>query len=85
MRQKLMQFATRKLCDQIDIPQISLGLLNSIFKSDFVHEKSFIQWKNRQVKNKLVYCIMMIPFHLEFLISIQWFHKRIIHSWLEGL
>ncbi|XP_034709140.1 protein unc-13 homolog isoform X2 [Vitis riparia] len=48
MRQKLMQFATRKLCDRIDIPQISLGLLNSIFKSDFVHEKSYMQWKYRQ-------------------------------------
>ncbi|RVX09091.1 hypothetical protein CK203_013907 [Vitis vinifera] len=53
MRQKLMQFATRKLCDRIDIPQISLGLLNSIFKSDFVHEKSYMQWKYRQVKINL--------------------------------
>ena len=53
MRQKLMQFATRKLCDRIDIPQISLGLLNSIFKSDFVHEKSYMQWKYRQVKMNL--------------------------------
>lgn len=66
MRQKFMQFAMGKLCDQFDIPQISLGLLNSIFKSDFAHEKSYTQWKNRQVKINM-YCIMMIPFCLAFL------------------
>ncbi|PON58344.1 hypothetical protein PanWU01x14_167360 [Parasponia andersonii] len=43
-----LQLPTRRTCGKTDIPQISLGLLNSIFKSDFLHEKSYMQWKNRQ-------------------------------------
>ncbi|XP_062074226.1 protein unc-13 homolog isoform X2 [Humulus lupulus] len=39
---------TRGTCGKTDIPQISLGLLNSTFKSDFLHEKSYLQWKSRQ-------------------------------------
>ncbi|KAF3448508.1 hypothetical protein FNV43_RR09221 [Rhamnella rubrinervis] len=48
VRQRLMQLATKRIWELTDIPQISLGLLNSIFKSDFLHEKSYIQWKSRQ-------------------------------------
>lgn len=44
-----MQLATKRIWELTDIPQISLGLLNSIFKSDFSHEKSYMQWKSRQV------------------------------------
>ncbi|XP_057510564.1 protein unc-13 homolog isoform X2 [Actinidia eriantha] len=47
-RQKLAQFASTKTCERIDIPQISLGLLNGIIKSDFLYEKSYAQWKKRQ-------------------------------------
>ncbi|KAL1834842.1 hypothetical protein ACET3Z_004493 [Daucus carota] len=48
VRQTSMQFASRKACGQLDIPQISLGLLNGIFKSDFLYEKPYMQWKKRQ-------------------------------------
>lgn len=44
-----LQLPTRRTNGKMDIPQISLGLLNSIFKSDFLHEKSYMQWKSRQV------------------------------------
>ncbi|XP_024031945.1 uncharacterized protein LOC21393848 isoform X2 [Morus notabilis] len=44
-----LQLPTRRTYGKTDIPQISLGLLNSIFKSDFLHEKSYMQWKSRQV------------------------------------
>ncbi|KAK9277789.1 hypothetical protein L1049_007336 [Liquidambar formosana] len=48
IRQRLIQFAGRNTCGQIDVPQISLGLLNGIVKSDFLYEKSYMQWKSRQ-------------------------------------
>ncbi|KAI7982042.1 hypothetical protein LOK49_Contig1G00007 [Camellia lanceoleosa] len=44
-----MQFASTKMYERIDIPQISLGLLNGMVKSDFPNEKSHAQWKKRQV------------------------------------
>ncbi|KAI7987466.1 hypothetical protein LOK49_LG13G00677 [Camellia lanceoleosa] len=47
--QRLMQFASTKMCERIDIPQISLGILNGMVKSDFPNEKSHAQWKKRQV------------------------------------
>ncbi|KAM6556840.1 hypothetical protein CsatB_003859 [Cannabis sativa] len=43
-----LQFSTRGTCGKADVPQIALGLLNSTFKSDFLHEKSYLQWKSRQ-------------------------------------
>ncbi|CAL5360013.1 hypothetical protein CsSME_00050374 [Camellia sinensis var. sinensis] len=48
-RQRLMQFASTNMYERIDIPQISLGLLNGMVKSDFPNEKSHAQWKKRQV------------------------------------
>lgn len=48
-RQKMMMLSPGKTRVQIDIPQIVLGLLNFTFKSDFSNEKSYMQWKNRQV------------------------------------
>ncbi|XP_065622185.1 protein unc-13 homolog isoform X5 [Quercus suber] len=48
IRQRLTQLAGRRIWESIDIPKISLGLLNSVFKSDFLNEKSYIHWKSRQ-------------------------------------
>ncbi|KAL4602731.1 hypothetical protein ACB092_10G075300 [Castanea dentata] len=48
IRQRLTQLAARRIWESIDIPKISLGLLNSVFKSDFPNEKSYIHWKSRQ-------------------------------------
>ncbi|XP_058009637.1 protein unc-13 homolog isoform X3 [Hevea brasiliensis] len=48
IRRNLMQLAARQMHGQIDLPHVSLGLLNGIFKSDFRNEKSYMQWKNRQ-------------------------------------
>ncbi|KAK4558132.1 hypothetical protein RGQ29_007763 [Quercus rubra] len=48
IRQRLTQLAARRIWEPIDIPKISLGLLNSVFKSDFLNEKSYIHWKSRQ-------------------------------------
>lgn len=48
IRQRLTQLAAWRMWESIDIPKISLGLLNSIFKSDFLNEKSYMQWKSRQ-------------------------------------
>ncbi|XP_031097776.1 protein unc-13 homolog isoform X1 [Ipomoea triloba] len=48
IRQHLASFATGKTLGQVDVPQIVLGLLNGMLKSDFQNEKSYIQWKNRQ-------------------------------------
>ncbi|THG05526.1 hypothetical protein TEA_016679 [Camellia sinensis var. sinensis] len=44
-----MQFASTNMYERIDIPQISLGLLNGMVKSDFPNEKSHAQWKKRQM------------------------------------
>lgn len=48
IRQRLIQFFAMNMSGKIDVPRISLGLLSSISKSDFLNEKSYIQWKNRQ-------------------------------------
>uniref|UniRef100_A0A2N9ID72 Uncharacterized protein n=1 Tax=Fagus sylvatica TaxID=28930 RepID=A0A2N9ID72_FAGSY len=48
IRQRLTPLAAWRMWESIDIPKISLGLLNSIFKSDFLNEKSYMQWKSRQ-------------------------------------
>ncbi|KAG2681254.1 hypothetical protein I3760_11G135700 [Carya illinoinensis] len=48
IRLRLTQFAARTMCRPIDIPQISLGLLSGMLKSDFQNEKSYVQWKSRQ-------------------------------------
>jgi hypothetical protein len=45
-----MQLAARKMSGQIDLTHIALGLLNGTFKSDFLNERSYMQWKSRQVK-----------------------------------
>lgn len=45
----LVALASKGTCGQIDIPQLVLGLLIGIFKSDFPTEKYYMQWKSRQV------------------------------------
>ncbi|CAK7335469.1 unnamed protein product [Dovyalis caffra] len=47
-RRNLMQLGARKLSGQIDLTHIALGLLNGTFKSDFLNERSYMQWKSRQ-------------------------------------
>ncbi|XP_031251761.1 protein unc-13 homolog [Pistacia vera] len=47
-KRNLIQLAARRSCGQVDLPQISLGLLLGTFKSDFLNEKSYMQWKSRQ-------------------------------------
>lgn len=58
IRRNLIQLAARKTFGQVDLPQISLGLLIGIFKSDFLNEKAYIQWKNRQanILEELLFC-----------------------------
>ncbi|XP_074317749.1 protein unc-13 homolog [Silene latifolia] len=48
IRQKLIRCTSRTLNGQADILQIVLGLLNSISRSDFQNEKTYIYWKNKQ-------------------------------------
>ncbi|GKU95314.1 hypothetical protein SLEP1_g8689 [Rubroshorea leprosula] len=48
IRRNMVQLAARRTCGQIDLPQISLELLIGIFKSDFLNEKYYVQWKRRQ-------------------------------------
>ncbi|CAI0414257.1 unnamed protein product [Linum tenue] len=48
VRRNLRQLSVRMARREMDLPHIVLGLLNGIFKSDFTHEKSYRQWKNRQ-------------------------------------
>ncbi|KAI5655545.1 hypothetical protein M9H77_32732 [Catharanthus roseus] len=47
-RRRLTQLASVKAWGQINVPEISLGLLNGTFRSDFASEKSYIQWKHRK-------------------------------------
>uniref|UniRef100_A0A2P2M0R4 Uncharacterized protein MANES_01G065400 n=1 Tax=Rhizophora mucronata TaxID=61149 RepID=A0A2P2M0R4_RHIMU len=47
IRRNLLQLVARKI-SQIDLPHISLELLNGIFKSDFPNEKSYMQWRSRE-------------------------------------
>ncbi|RAL44398.1 hypothetical protein DM860_011675 [Cuscuta australis] len=48
IRQCLAAVAAGRAREQIDVPQIILGLLNGMLKSDFPNEKSYILWKSRQ-------------------------------------
>lgn len=54
-----MQLTARRMWGSTDIPQISLGLLASIFKSDFLNGKSYMQWKSRQVILNFALCFVM--------------------------
>lgn len=49
IRRNLVQLATLRTGEQIDLPQLALGLLVGIFKSDFPNEKLYMKWKTRQV------------------------------------
>ncbi|VFR00719.1 unnamed protein product [Cuscuta campestris] len=46
--QCLAALAAGRAREQIDVPQIILGFLNGMLKSDFPNEKSYILWKSRQ-------------------------------------
>ncbi|XP_010434591.1 PREDICTED: uncharacterized protein LOC104718523 isoform X1 [Camelina sativa] len=48
IRRNLVQLATLRTGEQIDLPQLALGLLVGIFKSDFPNEKLYMKWKTRQ-------------------------------------
>ncbi|CAA7018291.1 unnamed protein product [Microthlaspi erraticum] len=48
IRRNLVQLAQLKTGEQIDLPQLALGLLVGIFKSDFPNEKLYLKWKTRQ-------------------------------------
>ncbi|XP_048131969.1 protein unc-13 homolog isoform X2 [Rhodamnia argentea] len=62
IRKKLIELAATKTCRQINIPQISLGLLGGIHESDFLNEKHYFQWRKRQV-NLLEEFISSSPNH----------------------
>lgn len=59
IRRNLVQLATLRTGEQIDLPQLALGLLVGIFKSDFPNEKLYMKWKTRQV-NELQYCFFLL-------------------------
>ncbi|KAG8496041.1 hypothetical protein CXB51_009399 [Gossypium anomalum] len=63
IRRNMVQLTARRTCGQIDLPQISLELLIGIFRSDFPNEKSYIQWKSRQVNilEELLYFSAELP------------------------
>ncbi|XVF51538.1 hypothetical protein PTKIN_Ptkin04bG0192800 [Pterospermum kingtungense] len=63
IRRNMVQLASRRMHGQIDLPQISLGLLIGIFRSDFLNEKSYVQWKCRQVNmlEELLYFSAELP------------------------
>ncbi|XP_010529550.1 PREDICTED: uncharacterized protein LOC104806377 isoform X2 [Tarenaya hassleriana] len=48
IRRNLVQLAAMRTDEQIDLPQLALGLLVGIFKSDFPNEKLYMNWKTRQ-------------------------------------
>ncbi|CAH2071252.1 unnamed protein product [Thlaspi arvense] len=48
IRRNLVQLAQLRTGEQIDLPQLALGLLVGIFKSDFPSEKLYMNWKTRQ-------------------------------------
>ncbi|XP_038903224.1 protein unc-13 homolog isoform X2 [Benincasa hispida] len=56
MRKRLMELAARRNWGQINVPQILLALLHGVFRSDFPSEKSYIQWKLRQVNILEEFC-----------------------------
>ncbi|KAK4801518.1 hypothetical protein SAY86_022005 [Trapa natans] len=49
IKRTLTQLSESRTIRQIDVPQISLGLLYGIHESDFSGEKYYVQWKNRQL------------------------------------
>ncbi|KAL8207792.1 hypothetical protein R6Q57_007204, partial [Mikania cordata] len=49
IRQRLMQFSIRKSHGQVDIPQIVIELLSGIQQNEFLVERSYTQWRKRQV------------------------------------
>lgn len=51
-----------KTCAQIDVPQLSLVLLTGLLRSDFPSEKSYLQWKIRQVNWFNYYCYSFFIF-----------------------
>ncbi|OMP09656.1 hypothetical protein COLO4_05255 [Corchorus olitorius] len=63
IRRNMVQLAARRTSGQIDLPQISLGLLIGIFRSDFPNEKSYTQWKSRQVNilEEILYFSAKLP------------------------
>ncbi|XWS49898.1 hypothetical protein CRYUN_Cryun12cG0042400 [Craigia yunnanensis] len=63
IRRNMVHLAARRTCAKIDLPQISLELLIGIFRSDFLNEKSYIQWKSRQVNilEELLYFSAKLP------------------------
>lgn len=65
IRRKLVRLASGKSFGQIDVAQIALGLLNGTMKSEFQNEKSYIQWKNRQVILINAFCFITSFFHLK--------------------
>lgn len=56
IRQRLMRCCSRTQSAQIDVVQIVLGLINSISRSSFQHEKSYIHWRNRQANILEEFC-----------------------------
>ncbi|XP_023635910.1 uncharacterized protein LOC17883429 isoform X2 [Capsella rubella] len=48
IRRNLVQLATLRTGEQIDLPQLALGLLVGLFKSDFPNENLYMKWKTRQ-------------------------------------
>ncbi|XP_060674146.1 protein unc-13 homolog isoform X3 [Ziziphus jujuba] len=85
IRRRLMQLATRRMCELTDIPQISLGLLNSVFKTDFSHEKSYIHWKSRQalvLEELLCYSTNAVaPEHLTAKCSLEKIRNSKLQEW----
>lgn len=69
IRRNLVQLAALRTGEQIDLPQLALGLLVGIFKSDFPNEKLYMKWKTRQViMNCCAFFLLILtqlfdPFH----------------------
>ena len=63
----MVQLASRRMSGQIDLPQISLELLIGIFRSDFLTEKYYVQWKNRQVIINFMYCFITRLLPIEYI------------------
>ncbi|XP_022720063.1 uncharacterized protein LOC111277894 isoform X1 [Durio zibethinus] len=63
IQRNMVQLAAKRTHGQIDLPQISLELLIGIFRSDFLSEKSYLQWKSRQVNmlEELLYFPAKLP------------------------
>ena len=50
-----MLFQSRFESDPLDVPQITLQLVISVSKSDFVNEKLFKQWQLKQARLRVCY------------------------------